>query len=45
MIYDDPSLVEQDKIDDEINVHNMWTLHAGRGYKKKGCRCRLEGKG
>jgi hypothetical protein len=42
MIYDDPSLITQNKIDDAINGHNMWALHTGKGCKKKsgGC-CRL----
>lgn len=42
MIYDDPSLVEPDKIATEIDGHNMLTLHAGGGCKKKDGHCRLE---
>lgn len=42
MIYDNPSLVTQNKIDNAIDGHDMWTLHTGKGCKKKDGRCRLE---
>ena len=38
MIADDPSLVKQDDIDNEINGHNMWTFHTGKRCKS----CRLK---